>query len=191
MGEQAKPSRKIENSHRVSGWASEIIKRLLWVVIRRYDGSFSRRCSLDTKLLVCINASIRESLRRSKWEVDSIVAQSTEAWLSDQPVYLRWYCRIRKICKSVYRSRVFSLFSQHHWFSGKISACHAGASGSIRYPAPVSHDNPEWCNLFCNANQNYTYSTFQNGDYFLAWLDSSWPRKEKVCKIVYLDQRIF
>ena len=80
MGEQAKPSRKIENSQRTSGWASEIIKRLLWVVIRRYDGSFSRRCSLDTKLLVCINASIRESLRRSKWEVDSIVAQSTEAW---------------------------------------------------------------------------------------------------------------
>jgi hypothetical protein len=42
-----------------------------------------------------------------------------------------------------YDNAAFSYCSQHHWFSGKISACHAGASGSIRHPAPVSHDSPE------------------------------------------------
>ena len=35
---------------------------------------------------------------------------------------------------------------QHHWFSGKISACQAGASGSIGKRVssiPDDHDSPE------------------------------------------------
>ena len=39
-------------------------------------------------------------------------------------------------------SFVFRRHQEHHWFSGKISACHAGASGSID-TLLQDNDNPE------------------------------------------------